>query len=105
MGTQAEELLAAAIAPPTVAAVIQNERFDVENTSLSNHSKKHQDVADVSIPDSNHEKPDDLENSSDGVFHQYIERGDSEVLISWTKEEEARVVRKADYIFLPTFVV
>lgn len=100
MGTQAEELLAAAIAPPTVA--IQNEHPDVESGSLS--SEKHRAVANVNNTASNHEKPDS-ENSLDVVLHQYIEKNGSEVLISWTKEDEARVVRKADYIFLPIFAV
>ncbi len=47
----------------------------------------------------------DLENPNDGLFHQVIVKGGNEVLVSWTREEQARVVRKADFLFLPLFSV
>lgn len=47
----------------------------------------------------------DTENLQDGLFHQYIEKDGSQVLVSWTKEEEKSVVRKADFLFLPIFSV
>jgi len=46
-----------------------------------------------------------LESTSDGSVHQVILRKGQEVSISWTKEEERRVVRKADLLFLPLFTV
>ncbi|KAI0119414.1 MFS general substrate transporter [Daldinia grandis] len=59
-------------------------------------------------------KEEDLSTPSDGgsgisedglYFHQHIERNGQQVLVSWTKEEERRVVRKADYLFLPIFAL
>lgn len=47
----------------------------------------------------------DLENPNDGLFHQVIVKDGEEVLVSWTREEQARVVRKADFLFLPLFAV
>lgn len=48
---------------------------------------------------------DDLENFQDGLLRQSIEKEGREVVITWTKEEEARVVRKVDFLFLPLFSV
>jgi len=45
------------------------------------------------------------ETDSDGSFQQVILRKGQEVSVSWTKEEERRVVRKADLLFLPLFTV
>ncbi|PKS06187.1 hypothetical protein jhhlp_007504 [Lomentospora prolificans] len=45
------------------------------------------------------------EVSGDGVFHQTIVKDGKEVLVSWTLEEESRVVRKADFLFLPIFAL
>lgn len=59
-------------------------------------------------------KEEGLNTPSDGesgssednlYFHQHIERNGQRVLVSWMKEEERRVVRKADYLFLPIFAV
>ncbi|KAJ9144773.1 MFS general substrate transporter [Coniochaeta hoffmannii] len=62
-------------------------------------------TADVAAgTDSNSEKHD-VESNEDGCFHQYIERNGKQVLVSWTKAEEARVVRKADFLFLPLFTL
>lgn len=47
----------------------------------------------------------DIESTDDGLRHQYIEKDGRQVLVSWTKDEEARVVRKADFLFLPLFAV
>ncbi|KAI2621698.1 MFS general substrate transporter [Hypoxylon sp. NC1633] len=45
-------------------------------------------------------------DSFDGTFyHQHIERDGQRVLVSWTKDEEKRVVRKADFLFLPIFAL
>ncbi|KAF3063748.1 hypothetical protein GL218_02507 [Daldinia childiae] len=52
--------------------------------------------------------PSDGESGNSGdilYFHQHIERNGQQVLVSWTKEEERRVVRKADYLFLPIFAL
>lgn len=62
-------------------------------------------AADVTASaDSNSEKHD-IEDNEGSLLHQYIERDGKQVLISWTKTEEARVVRKADFLFLPLFTV
>ncbi|OTA67453.1 MFS general substrate transporter [Hypoxylon sp. EC38] len=51
--------------------------------------------------------PSDGESGSgdNAYYHQHIERNGQRVLVSWTKEEERRVVRKADYLFLPIFAL
>lgn len=52
--------------------------------------------------------PSDGESGNSGdhlYYHQHIVRNGQQVLVSWTKEEEKRVVRKADYLFLPIFAV
>lgn len=51
--------------------------------------------------------PSDTESSDigDGVFRQHIEKDGKQVLVVWDKHEEARVVRKADFLFLPLFSV
>lgn len=41
----------------------------------------------------------------DGIFRQHIEKHGKKVLVLWSKDEEARVVRKADFLFLPLFSV
>ncbi|KAI8964039.1 MFS general substrate transporter [Daldinia sp. FL1419] len=41
----------------------------------------------------------------DAYYHQHIERNGQQVLVSWTKEEERRIVRKADWLFLPIFAL
>ncbi|OJJ42213.1 hypothetical protein ASPZODRAFT_2122598 [Penicilliopsis zonata CBS 506.65] len=47
--------------------------------------------------------------SDEGSFHdntrleQWIEKDGQQVLVSWTKAEEAAIVRKADFILLPVF--
>ncbi|KAI1100744.1 major facilitator superfamily domain-containing protein [Jackrogersella minutella] len=38
-------------------------------------------------------------------YHRYIVRNGQQVLVNWTKEEERRVVRKADFLFLPIFAI
>ncbi|SPO06183.1 related to nicotinamide mononucleotide permease [Cephalotrichum gorgonifer] len=45
----------------------------------------------------------DTEDLQDGLFHQIIQKDGKDVHVSWTREEEARVVRKADFLFLPIF--
>ncbi|KAI1495436.1 MFS general substrate transporter [Biscogniauxia marginata] len=47
----------------------------------------------------------DIESTNDGLFHQYIEKDERQTLVSWGKDEEARVVRKADFLFLPLFAL
>ncbi|KAI1764068.1 MFS general substrate transporter [Hypoxylon sp. FL1150] len=49
--------------------------------------------------------PSDGGSGNDGYYHQCIERNGMQVLVSWTKEEEKSVVRKADYLFLPIFAL
>lgn len=50
--------------------------------------------------------PSDGESGDDSpYYHQHIERKGQQVLVSWTKEEEKKVVRKADFLFLPLFAV
>lgn len=41
----------------------------------------------------------------DGLFSQEIERGGKMLLVTWTRDEERRAVRKADMILLHLFSV
>ena len=82
----------------TVAGLRESKSTGTDGTTLVITA----DVA--AATDSNSEKPD-AESNDDGCFHQYIERNGKQVLVSWTKAEEARVVRKADFLFLPLFTV
>lgn len=64
--------------------------------------------ADINVKDEGLATPSDGESgdsSGTTYYHQHIERNGERVLVSWTKEEERRVVRKADYLFLPIFAV
>ena len=47
----------------------------------------------------------DIEKLEDGTFSAYIPKNGAEMLVTWTKEEQARVVRKADIFLLPIFAV
>ena len=67
---------------------------------------RHDLLAPTVKPHDGSETPsDDIENPQNGVFHQYIEKNGREFLVTWTKEEEKRIVRKADFLFLPIFAV
>ena len=48
---------------------------------------------------------EDLENLQSGVFHQCIQKNGQNFLVTWTKDEERKIVRKADFLFLPIFAV
>lgn len=47
----------------------------------------------------------DTEDLSDGVFRQVVTKNGAQVLVTWTRAEELKVVRKADFLFLPIFTV
>lgn len=47
----------------------------------------------------------DIEQLQDDHFSQHIEKDGVEILVTWTREEEKKVVRKADFLFLPLFTV
>ena len=47
----------------------------------------------------------DVEKLDDGSLTAYIPKNGQDVLVTWTKEEQARVVRKADIFLLPVFAV
>jgi hypothetical protein len=42
---------------------------------------------------------------ADGTLSQHIFKNGEQVLVTWRKEEEARIVRKVDFLFLPIFSV
>ncbi|OTB07793.1 hypothetical protein M426DRAFT_267012 [Hypoxylon sp. CI-4A] len=92
MASQVTESLAvaatAAAPTKTAAQLISHTGVDVDEKGLGSPS-------------------DGLSSASDdaGYFHQHIERNGQRVLVSWTKEEERRVVRKADLLFLPLFAL
>ncbi|KAL3457529.1 major facilitator superfamily domain-containing protein [Aspergillus heterothallicus] len=45
----------------------------------------------------------DTEDEGDGILSQYIIRNGEQVLVTWQKDEEVRIVRKVDFLFLPIF--
>ncbi|KAL4887586.1 major facilitator superfamily domain-containing protein [Aspergillus karnatakaensis] len=45
----------------------------------------------------------DAEEQDDGTLSQVISKNGEQVLVTWRKEEEARIVRKVDFLFLPIF--
>lgn len=45
------------------------------------------------------------EAEQDGMLHQVIDRDGQEILVSWTRQEERKVVRKVDWILMPLVVV
>ncbi|KAJ0420811.1 major facilitator superfamily domain-containing protein [Aspergillus carlsbadensis] len=50
--------------------------------------------------------PPDSERSDleqDGTLSQHILKNGEQVFVTWRKEEEARIVRKVDFLFLPIF--
>ncbi|OTB18984.1 hypothetical protein K445DRAFT_54466 [Daldinia sp. EC12] len=87
--TESLAVAATATAPTkTAAQLVAETAVDAKEEGLSNSSDE------------------ESGNSADGLyFHQHIEKNGQQVLVSWTKEEEKRVVRKADYLFLPIFAL
>ncbi|GAA6008708.1 hypothetical protein JCM10207_001693 [Rhodosporidiobolus poonsookiae] len=47
----------------------------------------------------------DVESLDDGLIHGHVFKDGERCPISWTKEEQRRVVRKADFFLLPIFTV
>lgn len=47
----------------------------------------------------------DLESHNDGELQAYIDKHGKKVLVTWTHAEQRKVVRKADFLFLPIFTV
>lgn len=84
--TESLAIAAAAAAPTKTAAQLINQ-------------------ADVDVKEAGLGTPSDTESGDGAYYHQHIERNGQRVLVSWTKEEERRVVRKADWLFLPIFAV
>lgn len=97
MATQAIGKFAASSAVDSSAAT---------NTHDEKSAAAHQGPVDVTADDF-HKSPSETESSDigDGIFRQHIERDGKQVLVVWSKSEEARVVRKADFLFLPLFSV
>lgn len=76
------------------------------NTQDEKPAPAPQGPVDISADDF-HKSPSESESSDvgDGTFRKYIEKDGKQVLVVWSKSEEARVVRKADFLFLPLFSV
>lgn len=76
------------------------------NTHDETPADSHQSPLDVAADDFR-KSPSETESSDigDGIFRQDIEKDGKQVLVVWSKSEEARVVRKADLLFLPLFSV
>jgi len=96
--------LVAASAAPTVARNIDDHHVG-NAASTSEKELAVAGVTDSSATSEHDGQEHDIEDPQDGIFRQYIEKNGLRVLISWTKDQESRVVRKADFLFLPVFVV
>ena len=85
---------------------------NVPHADLSTHTTS-EDVSKISsrVEEKQSDSTSDVEKQgsesepNDGTFHQLISRKGEQVVVSWTKEEERKVVRKADFLFLPLFTV
>lgn len=82
--------------PPAVVSEKSNSVIDEKGGVVF----EFKDKSDASSDPESHES-----TPSDGPFHQIIQKDGKDFLVSWTKEEETRVVRKADWLFLPIFSV
>lgn len=85
----AESLVPIATAPLIAPANESEKRLETVNASGTSSSTEEQDA----------------EDNRGGLLHQIIERDGKEILVSWSKADEARVVRKADLLFLPLFTL
>ena len=101
MATQITESLAVANTLPNMA----NHDFSGSNQAEPVAEKFSDTAVAVSEKSQRSQNGEPPESPHDGIFQQKIIRDSSEVLVRWTKEEEARVVRKADWLFLPIFSV
>jgi hypothetical protein len=80
-----------------------DEKSGTSSPRISDHLKESHIPEITSAPSDGGER--DPEYPNDVVFHQVIVKDGREVLVSWTPVEQARVVRKADFLFLPLFAV
>ncbi|KAI1074120.1 MFS general substrate transporter [Whalleya microplaca] len=95
---------AAAVSTGTAAPLTNNADIGVGANTINDKGSPVIDVKEGLGSPSGHESRDS-EDLQDGLYHQHIERDGERVLVSWTKAEERRVVRKADYLFLPVFAL
>lgn len=97
MATQAIGKFAASSAADSSAAT---NKHDEKSTAAP------QGPVDIAA-DEFHKSPTESESSDigDGIFRQHIEKDGKQVLVVWSNGEEDRVVRKADFLFLPLFSV
>lgn len=97
------------MAAQAIGRVVASSAIDssaVTNTNEKRSTDADQDGTAIATADFKR-PPSDTESSDigDGVFRQHIEKDGQQVLVVWDKHEEARVVRKADFLFLPLFSV
>lgn len=94
----APSLTTAAAVPAPAAPVVH---LNLQDGTLMPESPS-ESVKDVFTPvDEKH----DIEISEDDRLTAYIDKDGAQVLVTWTRAEQRRVVRKADFLFLPIFTV
>ena len=86
--------VAESLAPVAVATLVPSE---------IDHEKRNETISASGTLSESEER--DVEEYQDGLLHQVITQDGKEIVVSWSKEEEAKVVRKADFLFLPLFTV
>ena len=80
-----------------------DEKSGTSSPSVSDHLKENHIPRSIPVPSDGDER--DPGDPNDGLFHQVLIKDGKEFLVSWTRAEQARVVRKADFLFLPLFSV
>lgn len=107
MASQVIETLAVASAavPTKAAAQLTDNPGNGTGTNSTTEKSSVINVKEEGHRISRSNKSPDPEDPSDGLFHQHIDRDGQQVLVTWAKDEERRVVRKADFLFLPLFAV
>lgn len=100
MATQATESLAVADSLPAIDNTNStiNHTLNRNLTGTAAITSIHTDIEDkrISTPES---------SNSGGVLSQEITKDGKHLLVTWTKDEERRIVRKVDFILLPLFSV
>ncbi len=80
-----------------------------EPRAVEDLSVKHSVTIEAQADEHGAESTSDIEKQPagtlDGKNRQIILKRGDEWLVTWTKDEERRVVRKADFLFLPIFTV
>ena len=88
---------------PTTAAVLPGSRVQAPVGSQTDDAGEATDVKGTLTPEEKSETGHPELELSSGIFSTFIEKDGQQVLVTWTKQEERVVVRRADLLLLPVF--